>query len=65
MLFRSGELAILRDAPRAATVRALGDVEVYALGREGVVQLARTHPDFARYLEAVAREYVEAGRGSP
>ena len=55
-----GELAILHDAPRAATVRALGDGEVYALGREGVLQLARAHPDFARYLEAVAREYSNA-----
>lgn len=36
-----GELAILEDAPRAATIRALTDVEVYALRRDGVLQLAR------------------------
>lgn len=57
-----GELAILRDAPRAATVRALGDVEVYALGREGVLQLARAHADFDRYLKAIAQEYFTADR---
>lgn len=53
-----GELAILRDAPRAATVRALNDVEVYALRRDGVLQLAQTHADFNQYLQAAAREYV-------
>jgi hypothetical protein len=52
-----GELAILRDAPRAATVRALNDVEVYALSRGDVLQLAHAHPDFDRYLKAVAEEY--------
>jgi long-chain acyl-CoA synthetase len=47
-----GELAILRDAPRAATIRALTDVEVYALRRDGVLQLARAHADFNEYLQA-------------
>ena len=52
-----GELAILKDAPRAATIRALDDVEVYALGRDGVLALARAHADFNRYLQAAALEY--------
>jgi len=55
-----GELAILRDAPRAASVRALTDVEVYALRRDGVVELARTHSDFNRYLQAAASQYAAA-----
>ncbi|MFM8703113.1 MAG: AMP-binding protein [Planctomycetia bacterium] len=55
-----GELAILTDAARAATIRALTDVEVYALGREGVLALARAHADFNRYLQAAAREYATA-----
>ena len=55
-----GELAILTDAARAATIRALTDVEVYALGREGVLALARAHADFNRYLESAAREYATA-----
>jgi len=53
-----GELAILRDAPRAATIRALTDVEVYALRRDGVLELARTHAAFNDYLQAAAREYA-------
>jgi len=53
-----GELAILRDAPRAATIRALDDVEVYALRRDGVLQLARAHADFRQYLRAAALQYA-------
>lgn len=56
-----GELAILRDAPRAATIRALTDVEVYALRRDGVIELARAHADFGRYLQAAARQYSTPG----
>lgn len=52
-----GELAILKDAPRAATVRALTDVEVYALRRDGVVELASQHAHFDGYLQAAARRY--------
>lgn len=53
-----GELAILTDAPRAATIRALTDVEVYALRRDGVLDLAKAHADFGRYLQAAALEYA-------
>ncbi len=55
-----GELAILTDAPRAATIRALTDVEVYALRRDGVLQLAQAHADFNQYLEAAASAYSDA-----
>lgn len=53
-----GELAILRDAPRAATIRALTDVEVYTLRRDGVLQLANAHADFNTYLQAAALQYA-------
>ena len=59
-----GELAILRDAPRAATIRALTDVEVYALRRDGVLQLAQAHPEFNEYLEAAARQYADPERAA-
>lgn len=52
-----GELAILRDSPRAATIRALTDVEVYALRRDAVLELARAHADFNHYLRAAANQY--------
>ena len=52
-----GELAILRDAPRATTIRALTDIEVYALRRDAVLQLACAHADFNTYLQAAALQY--------
>lgn len=55
-----GELAILSHAPRAATIRALGDVEVYDLGRDAVLQLARVHADFNRYLRDAALQYANS-----
>jgi hypothetical protein len=52
-----GEVAILRDAPRAATIRAVVDVEVYALPRDGVLQLARADANFDQYLKDAALRY--------
>jgi voltage-gated potassium channel len=54
-----GEVAILRDAPRAATIRALSDVEVYVLQRDGVLRLARADANFDRYLKDAAVRYSE------
>jgi CRP-like cAMP-binding protein len=59
-----GELAILREAPRAATIRALTDVEVYALRRAGVLQLAHAHADFNQYLQAAALQYASPRAGA-
>jgi hypothetical protein len=59
-----GELAILTDAPRATTVRALTDVEIYALRRDAVLELARAHATFRTYLEAAARQYAKPHGGT-
>ena len=50
-----GELALLRDTPRSATVRAESDVALYALGRDEFLAALAAHPASARSAEAAAR----------
>ena len=40
---------------------ALTDVEVYALRRDGVLQLADAHAEFKHYLQVAAEQYSAAG----
>lgn len=49
-----GELAILRESPRNATLRTLTPCEVYELKRADVLGLTHAHPDFARHLREAA-----------
>lgn len=55
-----GEVAILKDVPRTATVRAADDCEVYVLKRASVLELTEAHPKFAQQLEAAIANYDQA-----
>ncbi|MBP85250.1 MAG: hypothetical protein CMJ64_00810 [Planctomycetaceae bacterium] len=49
-----GEIAVLKEVPRTASVRAIDHCQVYELKRDSVNQLMQAHPDFAQHvLEAL------------
>lgn len=59
-----GEIALLRDVPRTATVRALGDAELVALDREPFLLAVTGSDESYRLVDATVAERLPAGPGS-
>ena len=56
-----GEIALLRDVPRTATVRALDDLEVYALERDDFIAAVTGHAPSHEAAESVVAARLPAG----
>jgi long-chain acyl-CoA synthetase len=54
-----GEVAILMEVPRTASVRALDDCEVYELKRASVLELVQAYPEFTQHIEESARRLYD------
>lgn len=52
-----GEVAILKEVPRTATIRAITACEVYELKRGDVLGLTQTYPEFARHIQEALEHY--------
>jgi CRP-like cAMP-binding protein len=52
----AGEIALLRDVPRTATVTAVTDIDVFALSREDFLSAVSAH--------VASREAAEAAMGT-
>jgi CRP-like cAMP-binding protein len=56
-----GEIALLQDVPRTATVRAVVDSQLYALGRADFLAAVCGHSDVRAAGEAIAAERLARG----
>lgn len=55
-----GEIALLRDVPRTASVVARGEVSLYALGRDVFLSAIAGHPEGRRATEGLVDERLAA-----
>lgn len=60
-----GEIALLRDVPRTATVRARGHARLLALDRDVFVPAVTGNPRAVQAAERLVRERLEAPAGRP
>ena len=58
-----GEIALLRDVPRTATVRALSDATLYALEKHTFLEVVGGHPTTTVTADGIARELLEPVEG--
>ena len=56
-----GEIALLRDVPRTATVRAIDEVAVFSLGREPFLDALTGVPASRAAAEAVVEQRLATG----
>src|SRR5439155_13485208 len=56
-----GEIALLRDVPRTATVRALEDLRLYALERDDFIAVVTGHAPSLEAAESIVATRVPAG----
>jgi hypothetical protein len=59
-----GEIALLKDSPRNATVRALDYCDLYTLDKDSFQMVLRQFPVFAREVRKMANRRSHAGHGS-
>ena len=52
-----GELAILKESPRNASIRTVTDCEVFELKRASVLELAETYPEFSQHIREALEHY--------
>jgi CRP-like cAMP-binding protein len=57
-----GEIALLADVPRTATVRALTDLELWSLDRGSFVAAVNSHGDAARLADAAISQHLARPR---
>ena len=53
-----GELALLHEQPRNATIRAVGYCDLYTLDREAFSRTLARYPDFAAHIASISKERV-------
>ena len=60
-----GEIALLHEQPRMATIKALACCEVYVLDKPGFDTVMANHPEFADQMKQIAAERLKGAEEPP